>query len=185
MFKKVIILLCYNELGDYMNNYICKIATLEDMNKKWDYEIENAKEDKYNWIIWKNLHINRFQEGSIIPYYGLLDNRIICECTAVIKKDVIQNKDKLIDNETVYLMAFRTLDEYQGKGYFRELFNYMIDDLKNKGYKYATVGVEPNEKKNKSIYFKYGFTEYIKKAYEEYPDGTKVLVEFYRKTLNK
>ena len=30
-----------------MSNYICKIANLDEMNIKWDYEIENA-EDKEN-----------------------------------------------------------------------------------------------------------------------------------------
>lgn len=32
-----------------MNNYKCKIGTIDDMNKKWDYEIERHPED----ISWK------------------------------------------------------------------------------------------------------------------------------------
>ena len=35
-------------------SYICKIATLDEMEEKWNYEIEHAK-DKYNWKIWKML----------------------------------------------------------------------------------------------------------------------------------
>ena len=167
-----------------MDNYVCKIADINDMYTKWNYEIEKAKEDKANWIVWKELHITNFNRGLIIPYYGLLNNEIICEATAAIDKKVIQNGEGLIDNETAYLMAFRTNDEYQGQGYFRELFKYMINDLKNRGYKYVTLGVEPKETKNKSIYSRYGFNEFIKEEYEEYPDGTKVLVEYYRKTLN-
>ena len=31
--------------------------------------------------------------------------------------------------------------------------------------------------KNKAIYYKYGFTEYIKEAQEVYPDGTTIDVE--------
>ena len=166
-----------------MGNYICKIATIDDMNKKWDYEINRADEDKSNWIVWKKRHISNFKKNLIIPYYGLLDNEIICECTAAINKKVIQNSDDLIDNETAYLMAFRTNPEYQGKGYFRELFKYMINDLKNREYKYVTIGVEPSETKNKEAYFRNGFNDFIKESYEEYPDGTKVLVEYYRKKL--
>ena len=49
-------------------------------------------------------------------------------------------------------MAFRTIEDYQGKGYFSKLFKYMIDDLKNKGYKRVTLGVEPEETKNKKRY---------------------------------
>jgi hypothetical protein len=34
-----------------MQKYICKIASLDELNIKWDYEINNAEEDKENWII--------------------------------------------------------------------------------------------------------------------------------------
>lgn len=34
-----------------MSNYICKIASIEEMNEKWDYEISKATKDKNNWII--------------------------------------------------------------------------------------------------------------------------------------
>ena len=88
-----------------MDNYVCKIATLDEMNKKWDYEINNAGDDKSNWIIWKELHITNFNKKLIIPYYGLLGDEIICEATAALDKKVIQNGDGLIDNETVYLMS--------------------------------------------------------------------------------
>ena len=52
-----------------MDKYICKIATLEEMNKKWDYEIANATDDKENWLIWRENNINNFKNGNIIPYY--------------------------------------------------------------------------------------------------------------------
>ena len=59
----------------------------------------------------------------------------------------------------------------------------MIKDLKHRGYKYATLGVEPTELKNKAIYQKYGFTEHLEDSKEIYPDGTIVEVEYYRKKL--
>ena len=46
----------------------------------------------------------------------------------------------------------------------------MINDLKEKGYTKAIVGVEPKELINKEIYNHYGFTEYIKTSSELYPD---------------
>lgn len=33
-----------------MKNYICKIANIEEMKEKWDYEISIAMK-KENWII--------------------------------------------------------------------------------------------------------------------------------------
>ncbi len=166
-----------------MDHYVCKIATLDEMNRKWDYEINKAVEDKQNWIIWKKDNIDRFKKGYILPYYGLLNDEIICECTALLEPSIIQNSDGLIDQNTAYLSAFRTNEEYRGKGYFSKLFHYMINDLKLKGYKRVTLGVEPEEIVNKAIYQKYGFTEHIKNAQEKYPDGTIIDVEYYGKEL--
>ena len=165
------------------NNYVCKIATIDEMNEKWDYEINIAIEDKDNWIIWKKENIERFQKGLIIPYYGLLNGEIICECTAEIDSSIVQNAENLVDEKTAYLCAFRTKKEYQGQGYFSKLFKFMIKDLKNRGYTKVTLGVEPEEEKNKAIYNEYGFTEHIKNAQEIYPDGTIIEVEYYGKIL--
>lgn len=165
------------------DGYICKIATIEEMNKKWDYEISIATHNKENWITWKKDSIERFEKGLIIPYYGLLNGEIICECTAEIDSSIVQNAENLVDEQTAYLSAFRTNKEYQGQGYFSRLFKFMIEDLKKRGYKKVTLGVEPTEEKNKMIYNKYGFTKHIKNAKEIYPDGTAIDVEYYGKVL--
>ena len=166
-----------------MINYICKTASIDEMNTKWDYEIANAIGDKENWIIWKKDNIERFQKGFIIPYYGILDGKIICECTAALNPSVVHNSENLVSAKTAYLFAFRTIPEYQGHGYFSRLFKFMIEDLKNRGYEKVTLGVEPEEEKNKEIYFKYGFNEHIKDSKEVYPDGTEIDVEYYGKSL--
>ena len=59
----------------------------------------------------------------------------------------------------------------------------MENDLKSRGYKLLTLGVEPQEEKNKKIYKHYGFTEHIKNAREVYPDGTTIDVEYYGKKI--
>lgn len=159
--------------------YLCKIASLDEMNRKWDYEIEHEKLHKENWIIWKEKNLKNFQKGLIIPYYGILDGTIICEATAMLNPEIVQNSEGLVGERLVYLSAFRTIDEYQGKGYFSKLMRFMIEDLKKKGYTKATVGVEPEEEKNKKIYAHYGFTEHIKSATETYPDGTVIHVDYY------
>ena len=165
------------------DKYICKIPSLEEMNKKWDYEIKHHQDDKDNWIIWKEKAIENFKRGNSIPYYGILNGNIICEATALITPEIVQNSDELVGNNIIYLSAFRTILEYQGKGYFSILFKYMLNDLKEKGYTKVTIGVEPKEEKNKKIYNHYGFTEYIKSGTEIYPNGTIIDVEYYGKKL--
>ena len=114
---------------------------------------------------------------------GILDGKIICECTAALDPMLNINTTLLINDKSVYILAVRTVDGYQNKGYFRELFKYMINDLKNRGYEYATIGVDKNDEKVKSIYKKYGFTEFLKESIEFFPNGEEINLEYYRKKL--
>ncbi|MGI5968766.1 MAG: GNAT family N-acetyltransferase [Lachnospiraceae bacterium] len=163
--------------------YLCKIASLEEMNRKWDYEIEHNINDARNWIIWKSHFLENFKNDYIIPYYGILDGNIICEATAMLNSEAVQNSEGLVGNGVVYLSAFRTIEEYQGKGYFSKLMKFMLNDLKRRGIVRVTLGVEPAEETNKKIYAHYGFNEYIKSATEIYPDGTVIDVDYYGKNL--
>ena len=163
--------------------FICKIASPQEMEIKWEYEIAQSGKDKENWIVWKKQSIENYKQGYTIPYYGMLKGIIICEATAMIDPKVVENSTGLVDSHTVYLSAFRTINKFQGKGYFSKLFHFMIDDLRQKGFTKATLGVEPAEEKNKEIYAHYGFTEYIKSGKEYYPDGTVIDVEYYGKTI--
>ena len=165
-----------------MNQYICKIPTPEEMNEKWDYEI-NKNRDSSNWIIWKKSAMESAEKGQTIPYYGILDGKIISEATAMLDAGIVENSQGLVDEKTAYLSAFRTNEEYQGQGYFSVLFQYMLDDLKRRGYERVTLGVEPCEVKNMQIYFHYGFTEYIKRCVEVYPDGEEIEVLYYSRPL--
>ena len=163
--------------------YFCKIASFEELNKKWDYEIEHHVHDKRNWMIWKRKFLENYRNGDILPYYGILDGTIICEATAMFSPKIVQNSAGLVGDYVVYLSAFRTMEEYQGKGYFSKLMKFMLDDLKQKGVIRVTLGVEPADKTNQKIYAHFGFTEYIKSAVESYPDGTVIDVDYYGKNL--
>ena len=161
--------------------YICRIASLEEMNQKWDYEIRQHPGTD-NWIIWKGEAIEGFRSGRSVPYYGILGGTVICEATAVLYPDIPLDHGKTGDH-LVELCAFRTIKEYRGKGYFSKLMDFMLKDLKQKGYTKAVVGVEPEEKLNREIYRHWGFTEHISTGTETYPDGTVIDVEFYGRQL--
>ena len=160
--------------------YLCKIASPEEMERKWDYEIaqHSAKE---NWITWKSEAIEGARTGRSIPYYGLLNGTVICEATAVLNPDFGQTGTE--DGRAVELCAFRTNREHRGKGYFSKLMAFLQTDLKQKGFTKAVVGVEPQEKTNLAIYRHWGFTELVSTGTETYPDGTVITVEFYAKPL--
>ena len=165
-----------------LNHYLCKIASLEEMHRKWDDEIRRHPGEE-NWIIWKQEAISNYGAGKSIPYFGILGDRIICEATAVIDSSAMQNGEGMMDAQTVYLCAFRTVKQFQGNGYFSKLMRFMLNDLKQKGYTKVVLGVEPNEETNKRIYQHWGFTEYIKSATEQYPDGTVIDVDYFGKQM--
>ena len=163
--------------------YTCKIATREEMERKWDDEISRHDADRALWSIWKREAIQNAENGSSIPYYGLMQGIIICEATAVISLNSEQADENLAGARTAYLCALRTVPEYQGKGFMSRLMDFMLDDLRKRGYERATLGVEPSEDKNRQIYRHWGFTEYMKSAQETYPDGTVIDVLYYGKEL--
>lgn len=164
-----------------MNDYICKIATIDEMEVMWDYEIKKHRNS--NWKIWKSEAIEHVKNGQSIAYYGILNSKIICQATAMFDRNIVQNSDGLVDDKTVYLCAFRTVEQYQGKGYFSRLFRFMIEDLKCRGYIKSALGVEPDETENLKIYRHLGFHDFIKSAQEIYPDGSIINVDYYGMNL--
>lgn len=169
-----------------MPNFTCKIAPLSDIEKRWDTLIKNHPNNP-NWSIWKNDTTINNKNNYRISYYGYLDGLIITEATAIISPldTAISNSEKLISKDMAYLTGFRTDSKYQNKGYFSKLYKYMEEDLKNRGFTKLSLGVEPQEVKNMMIYFKYGFTNYIKTATETYPTGKTITVNYYYKEINK
>ena len=164
----------YKETSD---RYICKIASPEEMEQKWDYEI-SIHAEKENWIAWKAEAIEGCRSGRSIPYYGILDGTVICEATAILKPELKQVPEQMAE-----LCAFRTNSAYRGQGYFSKLKDFMLKDLKQKGYAKAVVGVEPEETMNREMYHHWGFTEYLCSETETYPDGTVIRVDFFVKSL--
>ena len=86
-----------------------------------------------------------------------------------------------IPNVRVYFEAFRIDKKFQGKGLGQKLIEYVIDDLKERGFKEFTIGVEEDNEKAKHIYFKYGFTEAIDYGKGDEFDPTEYTL--YLKTL--
>jgi ribosomal protein S18 acetylase RimI-like enzyme len=175
-----------------MNDYICKVATLEEIIKRCDYLIDIHSGNK----LWENVKVNTingYNNGSKIVYVGILNGEIICDVTAYIKEEAfigdIQNTDNLINEERAYLCGGRADKEYEGQGYFSKLYKFMEQDLKNRGYKELSLGVEPKEVRNVNIYKKWGFTNLIKSVVEYEPinyDSNELVgtvVDFYYKKI--
>lgn len=111
------------------------------------------------WIKYKEQRLKQFDNKEIDIYVIEENERFIGELTVnYISHDL---KSETIQNIRVYFEAFRIDKKYQGKGLGQKLIEYTINDLKEKGFKEFTIGVEEDNEKAKHIYFKYGFSESI------------------------
>ena len=167
-----------------MTELICKIATREELIKRWDYLIE-IHPGKDIWKSFRDNALRNFDDESTISYLGFLDDEIICELTAYIKPSAfvgdISDPSGLLNSDMAYLAAFRTNKEYEGQGYFSKLFRFAENDLKEKGYSELSLGVGPDAVRNMEIYFHYGFREYIKTTIEYDPEEDVII--FYKKKI--
>ena len=164
-------------------NYKCVVANKDLIIKKWDEEIRKHNNSK-TWIDFKEKSLRNLD--TRIVYMGILNDEIITESTAIISINDLdmQNKDNLVGNNKAYLTAFRTNKEYENQGYFSKLYKFVESDLKSKGFKSLTLGVEPKEIRNIQIYFNWGFTKYIKTGFCKYANGEVAIVNYYEKELN-
>lgn len=159
------------------------IAECVDIARIYD---EKIKENPCNQYLHEH-KINRMCDtanGTQLCFYGFLNNVLVCEAVATVSlsNKHTQNIDKIMTSSSAYLSAFETKESFRGLGYFSALYKFMEIKLKNMGFKYLVLGVEPNELKNKAIYQKWGYTELIYIGTEEF-DGLHVDVEYYRKKL--
>jgi GNAT superfamily N-acetyltransferase len=168
-----------------MENFICKVATRDELLKRWEYLIE-IHPGKNEWVTYKENAIRNFEDKSTISYLGFLNGEIICEATVYIKPSAfegdIADSSGLLNDNMAYLAAFRTNKEYEGKGYFGKLYRFIENDLKEKGYTELCLGVGPEEVRNIEIYFHLGFTNYIKTLIEETTSKEEVIL-FYKKKI--
>lgn len=164
-----------------MDKYICKIASREELEKRWNYLIEIHSVNNI-WEKFKDNALNNFDNDNTISYVGILDGEIICELTAYINEeafiDDIDDYEDLLNDNRCYLAAFRTNKEHEGNGYFSLLFDYVVDDLKSRGYSELSLGVSPSEVRNMEIYFHLGFRDYIKSTTQD-----NELILFYKKDI--
>lgn len=102
--------------------------------------------------------------GTIDIFVMFYDDRPIGELHTAYESD----DERAIKRKRAYLFAFRIHEDYQGRGYGKQLLQNVIDTLYKNGYTEFTVGVEDENDRARHIYDSFGFTELIARKYEEY-----------------
>ena len=107
----------------------------------------------------------RIENGEIDIFSLFEREKLVGELRVMYK-----HEDSLftISGKRVYLYAFRIHIDFQGRGYGRQLMDYVVGILKKEGYTEFTIGVEDDNDTAKLIYQSIGFTELLSRQKEEY-----------------
>lgn len=91
------------------------------------------------------------------------DGELIGELYAF--EDIEEDRDFANGKDTAYLCAFRIRKDYRGQGLGTRLMETAISDLRNKGFRYATIGADDSE--HIEMYEHMGFSEEVKTCYKD------------------
>ena len=102
--------------------------------------------------------------GTVDIFVMFDDERPIGELHVLYSSD----DERAVKGRRAYLFAFRIHEEYEGRGYGKQILKSVIDTLSEKGYTEFTVGVEDDNDRAGHIYNSFGFTELIARKNEEF-----------------
>lgn len=128
-------------------------ATSEEMLTLWGYhEITSASPTA-------RFFYNHISNGKAV--FWTLDNsgELVGELYAFL---ILNDKEFADGHDTAYLCAFRVNPEYRGQGYGSQLMATAFDELKQRGFRSVTIGVDSNEPQNIRLYRHLGFDTKIK-----------------------
>ena len=163
---------------------IYRLATLEDLNNVWDKDIDNNQNDS-RYIRWKKEYIDYNLNDEAKTFVAVNGNEVIAQITLILKTNVkaIINKEKLCDGKSICNMnAFRCDKEYEGNGHISKLVKLAEKYAKDIGYTYITIGSEARETRNLSIYFHFGYNEFLMSEIDDSEEDSP-LVLYYGKSL--
>ena len=156
-------------------------ATLFDLEKIWDKDIKENKDDE-QYIKWKKQYIDYNKNGECATFVVLDNEEPIGQITVLFspKCSAVKNQINLCNGIDIANMnAFRIEKKYENQGHISKLVKMAEEYAKKKGIKYLTIGSEAKESRNLAIYLHFGYTEFVTSKFE---DGDLIL--YYRKNLN-
>ncbi len=163
--------------------FYVKIATDDDIKNYYKKLIMEDPHDPY-LPNQRDKRLKSLSANTRMFFYGYIGDEVITQGSATISEDdeFTQNKEYVVSKECAYLFNFLTVEHMRNKGYFSLLFKFIEKTLSAMGFKYLSLGVEPDDSENKRRYLNMGFKTLIHTGQEEF-DGMKINVEYYRKKI--
>lgn len=128
-------------------------ASGEEMLALWGYEDRDTAPPTARFFY------DSISSGNAVFWALDYDGELIGELYAFLD---LEDKDFADGRNTAYLCAFRVKKEYRGKGYGSQLMSAALEELKQPGFRKATIGVGSDEPQNIKLYQHLGFNTKIK-----------------------
>ena len=133
-------------------------ATGEEMLKLWGYpDAEHAPPTA-------GFFYRHIMSGNAVFWTLEHDGELIGEL--YVFRD-LDDKDFADGKDAAYLCAFRVKEGYRGQGLGSRLMEAALADLRESGFRRATVGVSADEPQNFRLYRLLGFCEKIKDCFDD------------------
>lgn len=161
--------------------YEYKIATMEELERRWDINIANNIGDN-RWVDWKTMFIDDNKTGKCKTFVVLCGEEPVGEGTLLFSPEKVQGRTELADGVNIAnINALRIEKSHEGKGHISKLVKLMEQYAIDNGYKTLTIGVEAKETRNIAIYLHWGYTTFVTSEISEIEEEGLVL--YYSKLL--
>ncbi len=150
-----------------MNNY-----TIEKLNIK-DYKkcnnIWNMKKCEFTEKFYKEI-----EDGNRVVFIYKINDEFVGEIAYVLD---MEDSDYTITNKRIYISRLIVKKEYRNKGIGGILVDFILEKVKEMGYKEATIGVDKDNMSALHLYKKKGFTNVLFEGKDEYGEFYKLMKE--------
>lgn len=151
------------------NNFTYRVASLSDLEKIWNKDINsNLGDDR--WVRWKEQYINYNKTKMATTFVVLNNDEPVGQITVLFSTEcgAVKNRPSLCDGKTVANMnAFRIDKQFEGQGHISKLVKLAEQYAKEMGVKTLTIGCEAIETRNLAIYLHFGYTKFITHLIED------------------
>lgn len=128
-------------------------ATGEEMLALWGYPDEAAASPTAKF------YYRNIRSGNAVFWTVDDSGELIGELYAFLDLD---DRDFADGESTAYLCAFRVKEGYRGQGLGSQMMNAALADLKERGFRTATIGVGCDKPQNIRLYRRFGFDRKVK-----------------------
>ena len=132
-------------------------ATGEEMLRLWGYADAGSAPPTAKFF-----HANLSSGNSLFWTIEREDGELIGELYAFLD---LGDTDFADGKDTAYLCAFRVKEGYRGQGLGSELLEHALFELREMGFRRATIGVGKDEPRNLRLYRRFGFLSMVKECH--------------------